>query len=514
MAEISPKQRAGQIIYSFVDDFVKNRLPHSPSKIRAVNQCMLGLYAKLKEEGLGKDFYPLQATIGDIDPWAIGLNSRGEQDPFEQGRFTDLSERLGLDPEKEGGIYDQIREKQKEVDVRYKKTRVESQEPTWVPSRYYPEGGRGSTEARAFMTEEVGQLGLVVEAKDVWMGYGGMDIIQRTARAVTTHLENKTNGNERKTPLLLSASVGFTMAMNSAHQHGPHIDFVPTSDLPGDELTAERLQTHFDQGASVPDMMLLTPANNPTAQSNNPEMLRGVIETMLEKNKGVVFLFDMAYMWTIPREKALRIMDVIKETGADKQAVFVVSESKKMGRPGTRIAAAIVSDGAIRDRMDLHAIMHADTMTHEPSWSGDLDTLYQALSDKSIIPDSTYNDLSALLRQRQRAFLDVIREIDPDHIYFDEETERIVIPGDEKERNADSLEQDVPLYLWLRLKEGVSAFDVLKKLGIGGAPSEVFGPEGGDCDRAHLRLSMGFVSTADILSKSKKIEEQWRNKLD
>lgn len=506
--EIPPAVRASQIITSYVDGYVQNELHKAPNKLRGVNLCMLGLYEKLKNAQLGREYYPLQATIGDIDPWEIGLNFKGDRDPFEQGRFGDLTERLGLDPEPVGGVYDQIRNRQKQIEIKYKQERLAAHESLYVPSRYYPEGGRGTKEARLLMVKEANQIGLDASVDDVWMGYGGMDIIQRTVRAVNTYFEKKLEPIDRRKPLLLSPTVGFNMAMNSANLNGPNVDYVPTSDLPNDELTADRLERHFEEGASIPDMMLLTPANNPTATSNNPEILKGVINKMIEKNKGIVFIFDMAYMWTIPPEKALKLMEVIKETGADKRAVFVVSESKKMGRPGTRIASAIVHDEEIKEFIDLHTITTADTMSNEPSWSGELDTYYQALSDEKIIPQSTYDDLSALFRQRQHAFLDVLKDLDPHHEFFDEEINRIAIPGDD-DVSPDAMMQDVPLYLWLKLKQGVNTFDVLKKLGIGGAPSEVFGPENGDVDASHLRLSMGFVSTSDILSKSKTVMEKW-----
>jgi aspartate/methionine/tyrosine aminotransferase len=513
-SELQPAERASQIITTSVDAFVRDKLPQAPNKLRAVNLCLIELFSKLHDARLGREFYPLQGTIGDIDPWEIGTDFNGELDPFEQGRFSNLTERLGLNPMPGGVVYGRVTQRQQEVAQGYVEKRKATGMPTHVPSRYYPEGGRGTEEARAVMAKEGEQIGLKAEVGDIWMGYGGMNVIQRTVRAITTHFETKLDPMDRRKPVLLSPTVGFNMATNSAKQNGPEVDYVVTSDLPNNELTAARLETHFERGGTIPDMMLLTPANNPTAQSSNPEILRGVINTMIEKNKGIIFIFDMAYMWTIPREKAMQIMEVLKETGADQRAVFIVSESKRMGRPGTRIAGAIIKDEALKQYLDLHTVMQADTMSNEPSWSGELDTYYQAVSDESIIPESTFDDLSALLRQRQRAFLEVIKDIDPNHEYFDQEIERIVIPGDGNERQGDFIEQDIPLYLWLKLKEGVNTFDVLKKLGIGGAPSEVFGPEHGDSDTTHLRLSMGFVSTSDILSKSKKVRDQWTQRIE
>ncbi len=44
----------------------------------------------------------------------------------------------------------------------------------------------------------------------------------------------------------------------------------------------------------------------------------------------------------IPRERAIKIMEVIKETGAKQRAMFVNSLSKKAARPGSRLGSIII----------------------------------------------------------------------------------------------------------------------------------------------------------------------------
>lgn len=517
--QISEHTRAGTLISQYVDAYRINELPKASNKLRAFNTCMNSLRDSLRKAKIDPRKYLWPGTIGDIDPWAIGLTEYNTHDDFEQGEFKNLTDRLGLDPE--GKTYSRIVKEQKKIQISYKNKRLK-EAGSWTPTRYYSEGERGSKEARANLVLEAKELGLEATVSDAWMGYGGMDILQRAARAVNTYFEQKiTDPQNRRQSVLLTPTVGFNMAAKSMSLHGPEVTYVPTSDLLNNELTADRLKQYFEVGeqnqffgekGKIPDMMLLTPANNPTAQSSDPEKLKGVLETMIEYNKNVIFIFDMAYMWIIPRDKAMQIMNTIKETGADQRAIFVVSESKRWGQPGTRIAGGLVLNDELKEKIDINKMFNDDTMGNEPSWSGILDTYYQAAS--KVIKKEAFDDLAKLLRQRQQSFLEVIRELDHDHQLFDEEIERVVIPGhfDPQNKPVNAIELDVPLYLWLKLKNGVDAFEVLKKLGIGGAPSEVFGPEHGDTDNSHLRLSMGFLSTADILKASPAVHKRWKKK--
>ncbi len=213
-SEMAPAERVKLTTTHFVRYFINHDLPKSPNKLRAVNQCILGLNEKLSSEGLGREFFLLQATIGDIDPYAIGFTMDGEPDIFEQNRFGNLADRLGLVPEGSGGTYDALMRRKKEIDIEYKNRRRTLGKPVHVPTRYFPEGGRGTEEARTRIVKEVQQLGIDLNVNDVWMSYGGMDIIQRTTRAMSTMMLRE----KGRKPLLLSPSVGFTMAINSAEK--------------------------------------------------------------------------------------------------------------------------------------------------------------------------------------------------------------------------------------------------------------------------------------------------------
>lgn len=485
MEQLQLQEKAKIIRTNFIDKFVREVLPTYPNPIRAVNQCVNDLTVKLKAEGFGKEFFPLPATIGDVDPWALGFNVSNEPDPFEE-RYINLADRLALDPE--GPTFRKLQDNDRKIRIEYKKRGISL-------TRYNPMGGKGTEEVRNIVVEEAKEIGLESSENQVWMGYGGGDLIQKAGRSINSYYKSKFG----RPATLLSPSVGFVMAAEEIRDIGAGVKYVDNSDLPRNELTAQRLAKDYEETGIIPDMALLTPANNPNAQIYEPETLRESINKMFEINKNVVFIFDMAYMWMIPREKALKIMQVIKETGADQRGMFVNSISKKAARPGSRIGSIIVPN------KELGEIFHRDNMRNVASWSGDLDVLYQALDQ--TVDKTAYSDLVGAFRQRQKAMLDVLMDLDPQEKYF-KNLKSIKIPGYENPEGTS--EQYVPLYLWLERQEGVSAFDILKDLNIGLNPSEAFGPEDGyGVDRNHVRLSVGFASTEDILSRSPQTLARW-----
>lgn len=466
--------KAAEIRRMFVDHFMANVYPSLPNKVRAMNECVNRLVEKLSHEGIvDRNLFPMPATIGDIDPWEIGFNSKREFDPFEE-KYRDLPGRLGLDAESPN--YLRFQEKDREIRMNYKNAGV-------ALTRYNGEGGKGTPEVRSIVAREAEQIGLDAGPDDVWMGYGGGDLLERAARSINVNRMNRF-GHQAT---LLTPSTGFSMAVEAIKDDGVKVQYLDNSDLPRNELTAERLDRYFEEGGMNPDMVLLTPANNPNAELYEPDTLREFINKMTEKSPETIYIFDMAYMWMIDRTKAINIMQVIHETGADQKAMFVNSLSKKAARPGSRIGSIVIPN------KELGAIFHRDNMRHVATWSGDLDVLYQTID--ALVDDRDYRDLAEVLTQRQQAMIDVLSDLDPGHKYF---------------KNLDAAGRDVPLYLWIELQDGITAFDVLKDLNIGANPSEVFGPDDGfGVVRNHIRLSTGFLSTQDILLRSPSTLKKW-----
>ena len=296
----------------------------------------------------------------------------------------------------------------------------------------------------------------------------------------------KTNGKEG---LLLSPQVCFPMAVNSAEDNGLQVQFVKTGDMPGQQINERALRRYFDEGGETPDIMLLTPAENPAAKSFEPENMRQVLNLLRQKNPEVVYIFDMAYMAMIPEKRSQELLQVIKGTGAHNQAIFALSESKRLAEPRLRMGAAIIPNNKM-----LQDAFQRDTIRNHSSFSWKTDIWFQVLS--KMVTKETLEEYNLLLRTRQFTLLEVLRDLDPNQKYF-KNLNTLSIPGFHEDGDG-TLEMDNPLYLYIELQPGISALaDVAKDLGIFGVPGSVFGDT-----YNHMRFSLGVVSLGQILKRS------------
>ncbi|MFN4213055.1 MAG: pyridoxal phosphate-dependent aminotransferase [Microgenomates group bacterium] len=348
-----------------------------------------------------------------------------------------------------------------------------------APNQYDP-SARGLPESKKLIADEAKALGIDASEENVWMADGGMGGLVRTFRGLANHLKNEGVSN----PTIVVSSPCFTMARNVAQDNGLTIIDIDSSDLPRQELTPERLGQTLN--GQIPNIILITPSDNPTARSLDPENLKALIEKFLELNPDGYFIFDMAYISMIPPEKVQAIINVIKESGAYQRAIFAFSESKKYAIPGIRVGAAVIPNKKLGN------IFQADTIRNYPTYSKTIDFEFQARAQ--LVSQESLEKYLQLLRQRQQTLLDVLRALDPNKEIF-EGLKDIAIPGYEGKSPQATTIQDVPLYLWVKLKPGVSAWDLIEKLGIIGVPGEVFGDEGN-----HMRFSLGVISTSDILN--------------
>ena len=458
--------------------------------LRDMRKCRAQTVDEFVKEGLPLSLAPVDATIGDIYPGSI--KGKLEND------FLHLLGDLYLDPRNKEKYLEKAVEKQK-IEAAYADRGI------FFTS--YDTYARGTKESRGLIAAEAREIGLdSATFENAWMSEGGMGALARIFRM----LNWRYNKDHKTAPKILAAVPSFVMSLKTARREGFEANSIDASDLPRHELTGERLLQYFDQEGNdkIPDVFLITPANNPTAMSYDPEVLRGVITTMQECNPNVQFIFDMAYMSMIPNEKARAIMKVIHETEADKKALFSFSESKALARPGIRIGAIVTLDTGIKEDVStelekpLGQSIDDDDMDSMPSYSGELDVEFQALRNLIDRNPETLPRYFALLRQRQQALLESLREVGGD---FFEDLDLISVPGYEKLRE-DALDQDVPLYLWTKVKPGTNPYDVIKKLNIVGAPSVAFGTKEG-----FMRFSVGYSSTNELLSIAPETEKRWNS---
>lgn len=480
--------------------------------IRAMEHCGKEITETLAKEGFPSTFFPLMATLGDVDAQTFSrklpiqermdvtkslslsikndLILQSEIDPFES-EFISLAYEMGFN---EG--FSNVKEEEEQIINQYQQEGIN-------PFRY-DTFARGTIEARKQFAKQAKSIGLEnMTEENTWMVEGGMGGLKRVYENVNDYFEE----NHGRKARFLAPSVAFTMGVTSAKKAGLEITRVPTGDLPNQELTGERLKQFLEQGNTKADMLYLVLADNPRAMSADPEILRGVLQVAMETNPYIVFAFDMAYMKLIPEEKAKKIMSVVKETGADQRGYFVFTDSKRIGRPGSRYGAVVIPNNELGD------VFQNYTMAVSPGYSINTDISYQALME--LIDDEVINNYQKLLRKRQQALLEVLKDLDPDQKFF-RNLDKIKIEGyyDKNALKDGDVVQDVPLYLWTEINRKNNedcvdkCFEIMKELNIVGVPGTAFE------DENHMRFSLGVVSTIDVLKKSPAVLSRWLQKFD
>lgn len=477
-----------QLVVSVINDTIgKLTRKEFPNALRGINHAANLIKSSLKDLGLNPSDFMMAGTIGDLDMRLPLL------DEIEKKKFGHLEAGLLLDAASETFVEGQRVEREILLDYKKKDVNIFG----------YDSQARGTAESRKMIRSEAEQMGfdqLPADAKDpvedVWLTDGGMGALSRTYRALHTMIRNE-KGHDG---VILSADVCFPMATNCAEDHGLKVNLVKTSDMPSQLINKEAINRYFSDGGQVPDIMLLTPAENPTAKSHEPENLRDVITSLKEKNPNTVFIFDMAYMSMIPQKRSQEIMQVIKDTGVYSQSIFTLSESKRLAQPGLRVGATIIPENKA-----LQLAFQNDTIRNYSSFGWKTDVWFQVLN--RMVTPRVLEDYNLLLRTRQFALLETLRDIDKSHTYF-KNLDQLFVPGFHEEGDG-TVEMDNPLYLYIELQDGISALEhVAKDLGIFGVPGSVFGDK-----HNHLRFSLGVTSLEQILKRSPETMGRLRVKL-
>lgn len=459
-----------QIVSSVIGDTVHKLATNQfPNALRGINHAANQIKSSLIKEGLDPDDFMMAGTIGDVD---MRLPNK---DALERNRFGHLEAGLLLDATSE--LFIEGQRVERELLTHYRES---------MNMFGYDPIARGTKESRELIRDEALSMGIETDSVDaVWLTDGGMGALARIYRSLHSFYKK----SEGKDAILLSPQVCFPMATNCATDHGLQVDLVKTGDMPGQQINKQSLIRYFADGGRIPDIMLLTPAENPTAKSYEPQNLREVLTLLREKNPAMVFIFDMAYMAMIPPQRSRELMDIMKETGVYTQSIFALSESKHYAEPALRLGATIIPENKM-----LQEAFQNDTIRNYSSFGWKTDIWFQVLN--RVVTQEVLDDYTLLLRTRQHALLEVLKDLDPHSRYF-KNLNTLSVPGFH-DLNDGTIEMDNPLYLYIELQEGISALsDVAQDLGIFGVPGSVFGDT-----YNHMRFSLGVVSLTQILKRS------------
>lgn len=542
-SSLAARELTHPIILEYYEGLISGKYPNP---VRAMEDCAKDMIKALAK--FPKIFHPLVATIGDVD--YLGNNrkvsKKEKKEIIKQAEVTgeELSIRF---PNGKDRFEDEFADLANEMALFTGETyKGENSNFTKVMEEYqrifnqnvrngknlfrYETSGRGSDESKNLFANQAISIGLdSIDGNDVWLTDGGMGALNRLGISFNSFFRN-TRGRKA---LILAPVPCFTMTMNAQRELGLYTSYLSTEDLPNQELTGARLERYYEEAEMyskddfnknyIPDILYLTPADNPTSRSVDPDKLRSVIQVALKHNPQTIFYFDMAYIKLISEKKAKDIIQVIKDEGAIEHSVFAFSDAKRTGQPASRFGAIIVpketklygkqiggKDGRLQET----------TRMINPGFSIETDVMYQAMNnvinrETKNHPEIVTNKFRKLLKQRQQALLEVLQDLDPNGELF-KNLDRIFVPKNDIDIPPNNaIVQDVPLYLWLEVnhdpdkKEFLKkCFEIIEKLNIVGVPGTVFK------DGNHMRFSLGVVSTLDILKKSQNVMNRWVKKLN
>lgn len=477
------------VVKQAIADAQKRGEPINP--LRMMAQLHVDVIASLKVLQIPQEFWPPNFTIGDLAGMAF--------DQEIDANLLDLADLLGLKPQSSN-----FSELQKLV-AHYLQQAVDQRPLNW-PSQYDPLA-RGDVAGRQAYLKSLQDYDFPEEitAQNTFYCDGGMGGLLRVARTLGNHLRKElANKHERsgvfarakllikmvkilievKSPyqaLALLTKVtalfpqpGFLMAANAIDDNGLSVNIMNTLEEDGFAPTAEGILASLDDDPSI-SVIVLTPFSNPTAETMDDQQLLNLLRAAKEKNPNLYYVFDMAYFELVGKEQAKKIMQAIINSGVFANSYFVFSRSKIFAMPGLRAGLVVAGSD------ELTSLFQTDTIRNFPSPPAMTVAWEMALTHYHADKPEVLEMYRQRLKDRQIALLKKIRQLDKNNQYFD-------FSG-----VAEDKIPDVPLYLWLKLKEGVTAWDLAENLGIIAAPGPTFGaPEN------FVRLSVGFTSLPEI----------------
>lgn len=505
----------------------KKRVHEDPTinPLRAMSLLYYDIVEAFRENKINPDEYPTNFTIGSLNPRRFAIKRDDGPDPLES-EFSDLSKELTINPHSP------------DYQNRLKATRLEIEETAWDDSdspvyTSYDPWARGTEETRAGYLEELKKLGFDnVSVGQTFLCAGGMDGIVRSARTlhhlllkkkdISWQLSNvieyaSQNLPQRQITLIAQALLGnfsinnkvkmgfptpgFMMAANASASEGLDVvkiktteenDFFPTAGQIQETLSNQRL-----------DVLMLTPFGNPSTTTWAPEKLEEFLKASLKKQPEIKFVFDMAYINLVSPDTAKAVVGAIYQSGASSHSVLVFSRSKEWGQPRLRSGLILALDS------EINVALNNDTLGSVASQPYDVDFHDRTLHVYFQKHPEVLEKYRKLLRQRQHILLNSLIIISEAEIAKDGQPlfnldylNRIVIPNGSLNQPLDknSIVADVPLYLYVKLKDGLTAWDLAEKYGIIAIPGTAFGG-----DENMVRFSIGTLSSSDIKGVIKNI---------
>lgn len=483
--------------------------PPAGSPLRAMNTLFAKMLARFETAKLPPELFPVNLTIGSLEPRSYGHTADGQVDPEEQ-EFADLASELANDPfsNQFASIFQNVQ----------KIARDEWLDRDKEPLTGYDSQAQGREETRQQYLKSLEGLGFKnMEVDGAFLCNGGLDGMIRTVRSLvdmsyakfyqeheslqafaTQIISNlpgflglfmkmigRKNINTIITALTENLSLkplvecgfpvpGFTVVAQAVKAEGAQPVYLETAEDKRFEFPAEDIETVLESHPHM-DILIFTPGQNPTTEVMNPENLKNLMVNALNAKPDIKFVFDGAYFELVDPAIARQLVQAIYDNGGFANCAFVFSRSKAEGQPRMR-GGLIYVPGP-----DIRKAVKGDTMRGFPSFSWITDVYMQALDAYFANHQDVLPRFRAMLIKRQNTLLAVLKKIDaqkPGAIFTD--LANVTVGG-------------VPLYLFTNLTEDLTAWDLVEQYGIVAAPGEAFGGKPNQ-----VRFALGTHSCSDI----------------
>lgn len=391
----------------------------------------------------------LNLTIGDIDWRSMKTD------------YPELVDRLGLDP---NGSF------RESIDKYVMNLRRQFADPVNDSIWSYQPEAVGLPALRAEFATFINSFGFDYKTEETVLSAGslpGLDsllgIIQFKAK------------QENKQAQLVFPNPAFSVVKAQAIRRGFTVYDLKTSSENGFCPAAADLTKLLSEANDDRALLYLTPVNNPTSTTYDPEKFKSVmVEFHRLRPQGKIIL-DLAYVEMIPERKLGQLLACTSDQSLIGNIVVTTSMSKLFGEPRLRMAALYTRDAEILKELKTH------WQTVFASISGPAEL--EALARFRMVPKEVRQELYAVLRQRQDKVLDIFRLLNAERQHR----------GKPDLIDMTRIYREIPMYIYAGLEDG-DTLDLFTETGILGVPGEVFG------DSAENRMVRIAVGMKDLSS--------------
>lgn len=443
--------------------------PPGFNPIRATNTLYHELCHDLAKANISTDFWPINLTIGTIEPRKFN----------QEVGFETLAAEMGLDPQ--GVEFQKI---MTAALTRWSQNFQASPDESVSLTSYDPLAA-GTLETRESCLAHLVKLGFkLFSPAQIFLCAGGMDGLARASRSLINNfkLEVEINFNEISQAVKNNFQIepkittlfpvpGFKMTAVAAKLAGSNVVTLTTLSKNDFSLTSEELSLALKNNPET-KIIILTPFNNPTSKIWEEKKLIKILSQINLLVPQAAVIFDMAYAELVDPVECQKVVQAIQNQLIFARSLLVFSSSKHLGNLRLRGGYILAGSQALADLVQL------DTLATYPSVPILTDLVYGELL-KYFDAFEVSNRFRALLLKRKTALLAVLQQINLGRKIF-------------LNLAKIDLQKEVPLYLYAELADGTSPWD-LAELGILGVPGSAFGGT-----NQTIRFSLGVITTMEI----------------